>query len=82
MGHYRWYPLLVLFIVLVIAAVFNVIYTNRVHKQSEQQERDNDRKWCALLVPMDEAYEGTPPTTPTGKKIADAISQRRTELGC
>ena len=50
--------------------------------ESDIKNEENDRKWCTLLVEMDEAYGASPPSTETGRRIAQAIHQRRVDLGC
>jgi hypothetical protein len=67
---------------LVLAVGLSIGYTLQVDRQSDRDNEQNDRKWCALLVTMDDAYRSAPPTTPTGMRLADAIRQLRTGLGC
>ena len=40
------------------------------------------RKFCSIVVAQDDAYATTPPTTPTGKKIAAAMHKLRRDLHC
>lgn len=77
-----WYPVAVLFAVLVSVTFFNVSYTNQVDKESDRDNRQNDQKWCTLLITMDDAYKANPPQTATGRKLATDISSLRTGLGC
>jgi hypothetical protein len=78
-----WYGLVLLLICGAIASGGNIAYTNRIDRESDRENEKNDRKWCALLILMDDAYRsGTPPTTEVGRRIAAAIHELRTSLGC
>lgn len=82
MGDYHWYPLLVVFAVQTIALMLVVGFMIRLNHKAVEEANENDRKWCTLLVQMDDAYRLSPPTTPAGQNIAAAIHQRRVDLGC
>lgn len=43
---------------------------------------ESQRKWCAVVVTLDDAYHETPPTTAAGRNLADSIAQLRREIGC
>lgn len=43
---------------------------------------ESDRKWCSVVAVMDQAYAESPPTTPTGKKLARGIADLRGSLEC
>jgi hypothetical protein len=53
----------------------SMLYTNFVQRQADQ-------RWCALVVSVDDAYLATPPQTPVGEQIAEAMHQLRQELDC
>jgi hypothetical protein len=62
-------------------------YTNYVQSQArhrtEAERAESDRRWCALLTELDNAYATSPgPTTEVGKKVAAEIHQLRVGLGC
>lgn len=82
MGKYHWYPLLTVFAVLALAQMVSLGFMIRLYHQGQAESRDNDRKWCTLLVQMDDAYKSNPPGTQVGKDIAAAIHQRVIDLGC
>ena len=42
----------------------------------------SDQKWCSLLLTLDEAYGKTPPTSETGRKVADEIHRLRVSNRC
>lgn len=69
------YAVVVAFIACVSIAFGSVAYANHV-------QRDSDRKWCKLVGTLDDAYREQPPTTPTGKNVADSVAQLRHDLGC
>lgn len=82
-----WYAITVAFIAVVGIAAAGVIYTNYVQKQAEQRatvaREDSDRRWCALLTDLDDAYQGPPkPTTELGRKVAEEIHRLRVGFGC
>lgn len=70
-----WYLLVVIYVSLFALAFANMWYTNRVAEQ-------NTRKWCNLLVTLDEAYQEHPPQTEAGQRAARDIHQLRTEFDC
>jgi hypothetical protein len=54
---------------------------------SKKYADDSARKWCDIIVTMDDAYKqprppGTPPLTVTGQRIAKDMHNLRRELGC
>jgi hypothetical protein len=78
----RWYALVAVLVTMLLIGAANVVYTNAAVARQEQQRRDNDRRWCALLLPLDEAYRATPPTTQTGRDVAAAIHTQRVSFHC
>lgn len=50
---------------------------------SAHQRAEQDRRWCALLTTLDEAY-GTPPgpSTELGRRVAEEIHRLRVRFGC
>ena len=81
-----WYAMTVTFAVMIAFAGASVIYANQRAEQSEhraeQIDRESNRRWCALLETMDDAYQDSPPVTETGRTLAYQISRLRTEFGC
>ena len=82
-----WYAIAVAFVAAAVVSVAGVAYTNYVQKQAGQRstaERvDSDRRWCALLVDLDAAYQTAPgPTTELGRKVAAEIHNLRVSFGC
>lgn len=78
----RWYFLATVVVSVLLVAGAGIWYTNYAIKQQERTEREQDRRWCALLTQIDNSYQRTPPTTETGKVFAQTLHQLRVELGC
>lgn len=78
----RWYLLLVMVGSMLMLSGAGVLYTNWSISQQDKAERANDQRWCKLLTTLDEAYQATPPQTPTGQRLAADIHNLRAELGC
>jgi hypothetical protein len=50
---------------------------------AQSQRAESDRRWCALLVELDQAYSAPPgPSTELGRKVAAEIHRLRVEFGC
>lgn len=82
-----WYAIAVSFGACVIIAVSGVAYTNHVQQQADKrstaERAESDRRWCALLTELDNAYKGPPaPTTKLGRKVAAEVHQLRVSFGC
>lgn len=82
-----WYALLVSFIACVATAIGSVYYTSVVQRQAERRAevaaQESDRRWCALLTDLDDAYQGPPrPTTELGRKVAQEIHRLRVGFSC
>lgn len=78
----RWYLLVAIVGSLLALAGGGYAYTNYALGQQERAERESDRRWCRLLTTLDEAYQGTPPQSELGRRLADDIHSLRAELGC
>lgn len=71
-----WYALAVAFAACLIVAIASVAY-------STYAQRQNDRRWCALLSDLDAAYSTPPgPSTELGRKVATEIHKLRVGLDC
>lgn len=78
----RWRILLTVGVSMMTLAVAGVLYTGYVDGQREIAERESDRRWCALLNTLDQAYTTAPPTTELGRRAAEEIRKLRTGLDC
>jgi len=70
-----WYFLVVIYLSMFALVVGTMLYTNYVAEE-------NNRKWCHLLVTLDESYSSTPPVSALGRKIAADIHGLRADLKC
>jgi len=83
-----WYPIVVVSLVMILLTVGNIVFTFTVDDKRAEAERkarvEADRRWCALMVELDNAYQSGPtqPTTEIGRRVAAAISALRASLGC
>lgn len=71
----RFYQIAVVFVMLGIVAGLNLWYTNYV-------DHKNRQGWCDLIVTLDKGYAVQPPTTETGRQLAELTHRRRQSLGC
>jgi hypothetical protein len=81
------YAVVVAFFAVVAIAFAGVVYTNHVQSQAqhraEAERAESDRRWCALLSELDNAYKGPPaPTTEVGRKVAAEVHQLRESFRC
>ncbi len=51
-------------------------------RNARETDAESNRKWCVLLVSIDDVYQETPPTTATGRNFAAGIHQLRTDFSC
>jgi hypothetical protein len=77
-----WYALLAVLVSLLLLGGGGWWYTTYAIGRQDATERENDRRWCELLGTLDEAYQGTPPQSELGRRLAADIHALRTELGC
>lgn len=81
-----WYAMTVTCLVMIAFAASSVLYANvraeRAERRAEQIDRESNRRWCGVVVTLDDAYRQTPPQTPAGRKIAVDIAELRIEFGC
>lgn len=79
----------------ILVLVLGFLYINQVdakRQQSEDEaradvvaaEREADRRWCKLLVPLDNSYQSSAAvqSTELGRRVAKAIHDIRAEIGC
>lgn len=69
------YALIVSYVCALVSAIIAIQYANYVDRQSNQQ-------WCTLIVSVDDAYQESPATNPSGKRVAESIHKLRTDFGC
>jgi len=64
-------------VILVMLVLTGVNYWLVAYKTHE-----SERKWCAIIVALDDAYRATPPKTDIGKNLAQQFVDLRQEFGC
>jgi hypothetical protein len=69
------WALIASYVVSAAMGITAILYAGHVDSESNKQ-------WCDLLVPLDNAYQETPPTTPVGRNIADAMHRIRQNFEC
>jgi hypothetical protein len=45
-------------------------------------DHERSRDICGLIATLDDSYRETPPTTPTGRRVAIELHAYRLRLGC
>lgn len=66
------------YVSIVAIILTGVLYVNYVNSR-------NDRRWCKVLIAIDEAYDqarNNPNTSPAGKHIAEEFHRLRIEFEC
>lgn len=81
------YVLIAVLLSSMATGVIAIQLANRAAAQSERRaelaRQESDRRWCALLSELDDAYAGPPaPTTELGRKVAAEIHRLRVGFGC
>ncbi|MCX4470438.1 hypothetical protein OOK41_31580 [Micromonospora sp. NBC_01655] len=77
-----WHVLVVVLLTAVLAAGLALVSSTRSAALSAEARRESERRWCGVVVALDDAYRESPPQTPAGLRIAASIAQLRTEFGC
>lgn len=65
-----------------LAATVAICVNAQATEKIEQQRLDTDRKWCAILVPLDERQRSIENPTASQQQFAHAISELRAQLRC
>lgn len=78
--------MLISFTSALFVSIGGVFYTGITQEKNNevihQQQVDNNRQWCELLIPLDKAYSSTPPATELGRKVAESIHKLHNNFGC
>lgn len=59
----------------IVSVVFSKVMTDYAVRKSQQT-------LCTIVVLQDDVYRQTPPATPTGKKLAEAFVDLRSQYRC
>lgn len=66
------------YVSIVAVILAGVLYVHYVNTR-------NDRRWCKVLIAIDEAYDqarSNPNTSPAGRHIAEEFHKLRIDFGC
>lgn len=72
------YALIMVFVSVVVVSLAGIWYTDHVARQ-------NNQKWCALLITVDNAYAEAlknPNISPSGRRIGEEFHRLRIEFRC
>jgi len=70
------------FVCMLALTGISIQYANYAVSQLNEAERDNDRKWCDLVVFYTDYYRENPPQTELQRRQFALMEHRRTDLGC
>ena len=73
--HAPWYLLVAIFASCITTGVLAIVVARHGQQESERQ-------LCSLLIAQDDAYRQTPPSTPTGQRVASALAELRRAYDC
>jgi hypothetical protein len=69
------YMLIVIFVSALAASMSAVLYAGHV-------DRESNKKWCNLVVRLDDTYRTQIPTSQLGRDIANEFKQLRQDFDC
>jgi len=87
-GTRRWvfYSILTAALSSIVMGVVAIQYANYAIHQSQLQSNktiiETQQQWCEIIITFDNGYRNTPPTTPTGKLLAEEFARLRREFQC
>lgn len=65
-----------------LAAVIAISVSRNTTTKIEQQRAETDRKWCQIVVPLDERQRTIENPQPAQVEFARAVSDMRAQLHC
>lgn len=65
-----------------VAMLFAADKAHEAESRAIETDRESSQKWCAVVVTLDDAYRQLPPTTATGRRLAEEIAKLRKDFGC
>jgi hypothetical protein len=51
-------------------------------RKAEVARVESERKWCSIVITLNDSYREQPPTTATGKNVAAGIAELAKSLDC
>lgn len=76
------YSLIAMIVGLFLGVGLSIGYSAQAVNSAKTTAFKNQQQICGIIVILDNAYQTTPPTTPLGRKLADAMHAYREFLGC
>lgn len=70
-----WYALVMVFISMLLSTGLTIWYAHQVGEET-------GRKFCSIVVRLDDTYRAHPPETETGREIAEDMARLRADLHC
>jgi hypothetical protein len=77
-----WYSLLAIGVSVVLIAVTSAVLSQQARREAQRAAGESERRWCGLVVALDDAYRSTPPQTPVGRRMAAELSSLRVQFRC
>lgn len=81
-----WYAVTALVMSCVVIAAVSVQYANWTRqetiRETQRQQRESERRWCALLSTLVDAYSAQPPRSPAGVAVAERVTELHRQFGC
>ncbi len=72
--------MMVAMVVIALAAGGGSVWASQ--KLAGQSQAETDRRVCEVVAALDNAYNETPPQTPAGKNLAEALAGLRRDPTC
>jgi hypothetical protein len=77
-----WYSLVAVGVSVVLIAVTSVVLSQQARQEAQRAARESERRWCGLVVSLDDSYRVAPPQTPVGRRMAAELATLRAQFGC
>ncbi len=71
--------LVMVFVTMVVLTIGNIIYT---YVASERAANETGLKFCAVIIPVNQAYEAEDPSTDLGKLLKERYRRLAIDLNC
>jgi len=80
---YRWFVLIGTCLFLSIGSMVLSVHFGQVGVDREREaRRQTEKAMCVIVVTLDSAYRANPPSTETGRKVAQGMASLRAVYHC
>lgn len=80
---YTWAAVLLSSITLpVLALLVSLHVSSQSVRREEQARRASEKAMCAVIITQDDVYRESPPSTGTGKRVAEGMANLRQAYRC